>query len=349
MLPVVLSAVSWLRLPAILPQQVQLYTSEVCLGHDPGADHPERPQRLLRLLDDLYGEWMPDYGSLLQVCSPEDADVSDAQLLRVHSRAHLKRANAAFGSWKLRVGQRSRVDADTIASSGSRAAARRAAGLVIAAVDSIFGRDDVRDFPQFDPKPRRAFCMVRPPGHHAEVDTPMGFCWYNNVLVGVAHAQIVYGAQRVAILDFDVHHGNGDADITIGDPRRLYVSSHETPNFPGTGETLGRDGKFKNIVNAPLPANSGSVEFRLAWRNTLLPAVRSFRPDAIFISAGFDAHSDDPLSSIKLTDEDYAWLTTKVVNLCGGRLPIVSVLEGGYNVDRLPKSVRRHVHAMIHS
>jgi len=198
-------------------------------------------------------------------------------------------------------------------------------------------------------RPRRAFVMSRPPGHHAEVDSAQGFCFYNNVMVGVAHAQKKYGLKRVAILDFDVHHGNGDSDICFADPSWLYVSSHETPNFPGTGETPGREGDYGNCINAPLPANAGSGAFRRAWSNQLLPAVRSFKPEAIFLSAGFDAHSNDPLSSTQVTDDDYAWLTAEVAAIGGGNLPIVSVLEGGYNVEQLAKSVRVHLKALISS
>ena len=191
--------------------------------------------------------------------------------------------------------------------------------------------------------------MARPPGHHAEEDGPQGFCFYNNVLIGVAHAQRRHGVGRIAILDFDVHHGNGDADITRGDPSLLYVSSHEVPNFPGTGEVKGRDGEHRNVVSAPLPPNAGSAAFRRAWRDTLLPAVRAFRPEALFLSAGFDAHRDDPLSSTMLSDEDFKWITQQVAKLGGGKLPIVSVLEGGYNVDALEGSVRTHIDALIHS
>jgi len=176
----------------------------------------------------------------------------------------------------------------------------------------------------------------------------MGFCMYNNVMVGVAHAQAEHGVRRIAILDFDVHYGNGDAAIAemVGQSC-LYVSSHETPSYPFSGEFQGRIGAFRNVVNAPLPAAAGSAEFRRAWRERLLPAVRNFRPQAIFLSAGFDAHGDDPLSSTELTDDDFHWLTSEVAALGGGNLPIISVLEGGYNVERLPQSVRSHVAALI--
>jgi acetoin utilization deacetylase AcuC-like enzyme len=165
-------------------------------------------------------------------------------------------------------------------------------------------------------------------------------------MVGAAHAQAKHGVERIAILDFDVHHGNGGEDIARADPGWLYVSSHECPNFPGTGETPGRSGVHNNVVSAPLKRGAGSSEFRRAWRNQLLPAVRAFRPDAIFISAGFDAHADDPLSGTRLCDDDFAWLTSEVTAI--GK-PIISVLEGGYNVDRLERSVKTHVAALINS
>ena len=225
---------------------------------------------------------------------------------------------------------------------GSQAAAHRAAGLVVAAVDDIFTGGATR----------RAFVMVRPPGHHAEAGKPGGFCVYNNVMVGVAHAQAVHGVTRVAILDFDVHHGNGDSDISWCDPTRMYVSSFEAGTFGDTEEGLvqGCDGLHGQILSCPLPSGCGSGEFRNAWTDTLLPAVRQFEPDAIFVSAGFDAHVDDPLASLTLTEDDFAWITAEVVGLsAGGSIPIISVLEGGYDVDALERSCRAHVRALIHS
>ena len=349
MLTLLLSALS-LRLPgAAVP--VHLYTSQVCVGHQPGSggwmgrDHPERPERLQNLLQALRSKWIYEFGDKLQVHEPK-ADVTDEQLLRVHTRAHLVKTEfalttAAAGLGVLKVN----LDADTIASPGTRAAARRAAGLVVAAVDDVLQ-------PLSTPpsrRPRRAFVMARPPGHHAEADRAMGFCFYNNVLVGVAHAQAVHGLKKVAILDFDVHHGNGDEEIAEVDPSRLYVSSHEVPNFPGTGEEAGRQGEHKNVVNAPLPEGAGSAQFRRAWRDVLLPAVRRWQPEAIFLSAGFDAHADDPLSGVKLRHADFAWLTREVAAIGGGRLPIVSVLEGGYNVTALEESVHTHLEALIYS
>ena len=314
-----------LRMPGS-KQSVAVYTSDVCAQHDPGVGHPETPLRLRRLLQALREEWMPEFGDNLLVCEP-NVDVTREQLLRVHTRKHVDRVESALVQAKVTgvVGMRVNLDADTIASSGTKAAATRAAGLVVAAVDDVLG-GKLKTAPLpggkrlFDdrssakiragsmgpeagvvalPKvvvarPRRAFVMARPPGHHAETERAHGFCFYNNVMVGVAHAQATYGLKRVAILDFDVHHGNGGSDITLSDPSWLYVSSHETPNFPYTGETPGREGVHKNCINSPLRANAGSAEFRRAWRDMLLPAVRRFKPEAIFLSAGFDAHGEDP-------------------------------------------------------
>jgi len=326
-------------------QVLALYTSRACLGHDPGPNHPEQPKRLVRLLRALRNDWMPAYGSRLQVRQPR-VDATRAQLLRVHTRQHVDAADGACRRSIWQFGRRIRIDDDTVASAGTQAAARRAAGLVCAAVDDLFGGGNVLKVPEPRVRPSRAFVMVRPPGHHAEADTgPQGFCFFNNVMVGVAHAQAEYGLGRVAILDFDVHHGNGDADIAQMDPTLLYVSSHESPSFPGTG-LKGREGTNRNVVNAPLRAGAGSAAFRRAWRERLLPAVRRFGPEAVFVSAGFDAHEDDPLSSHRLSDDDFRWLTAEVAAL--GK-PIVSVLEGGYNVDRLTTSVRAHVDALINA
>lgn len=177
----------------------------------------------------------------------------------------------------------------------------------------------------------------------------MGFCIYNNVMVGVAHAQAVYGLTRVAIIDFDVHHGNGDSDISWCDPTRLYASSHEMGIWPHTDALPTCDGLHGQILSADLPTGGGSKEFRAAWRDELLPSIRAFEPEAIFISAGFDAHADDPLAALKLSDDDFEWITAEITELSDGGLPIISVLEGGYNIDRLEHSVRTHVHTLIHS
>jgi acetoin utilization deacetylase AcuC-like enzyme len=338
--------------PFVNKQPVALYASDVCVGHQPGNllfSHPESPARLRELLNALEYEWVPEIGrEWLQVRDPEGADVTDEQLLRVHSRAHLAIASSAFLGSKALLQVPTLTCSQTIANGQSEAAAKRAAGLVIAAVDDLFGSGNKQD----SSMPQRAFVMARPPGHHAESNKPMGFCFYNNVLVGAAHAQAVHGLERIAILDFDVHHGNGDAEIASSNPAFLYVSSHETGKmeetggdyYPGTGKTAGRTGRYQNLVDAPLPAGADSREFRRAWSKELLPAVREFNPEAIFLSAGFDAHKNDAYSSIQLDEDDFKWLTQEIVSL--GK-PIISVLEGGYNVPVLKTSVRAHLEGLI--
>jgi len=217
-------------------------------------------------------------------------------------------------------------------SAGSRAAAVRAAGLVVAAVDLVVQPT----------APRRAFVMVRPPGHHAEPERAMGFCLYNNLLVGVAHAQAVHGVGRVAVLDFDVHHGNGGAAMCWADPTRLYASSHQSEIFPCgasaySSSKTGRAGLHEQVISSALPAGAGSAEFRQAWAEQILPQVREFQPEAIFLSAGFDAHADDELASLSLCDDDYEWITLEIGKLGDGSIPIVSVLEGGYDLDALTR------------
>ena len=222
-------------------------------------------------------------------------------------------------------------------SSGTWEAAIRSAGGAVFAVDEVMTR-------RID----NAFVATRPPGHHAEVSTPMGFCFFNNAAVAARHAQIVHGAERVAIVDFDVHHGNGTQDIFWNDKSVLYASSHEMPAYPGTG-ALGERGEHDNIVNAPLRAGDTGETFREAYDTALLPRIEAFSPDLILISAGFDAHYRDPLGNLRLREEDFAWITRKLMAIaerkCGGR--VVSLLEGGYDLDGLGRSVAAHVTALM--
>jgi acetoin utilization deacetylase AcuC-like enzyme len=228
------------------------------------------------------------------------------------------------------------IDADTIVSPGSGEAALRAAGAVIAAVDAVMTGEALN-----------AFCAVRPPGHHAERDRAMGFCLFNNVAVGAYHARAAHGIDRVAAIDFDVHHGNGTQDIFWSDPNLLYASTHQSPLYPGTG-ARGERG-VGNIFNVPLRAGSGTQEFRAAVEAVILPALESFAPDLVLISAGFDAHSDDPLAGLEFVAADYAWVTRQLVDLarrhCNGR--IVSSLEGGYDLKALGESAAAHVGALM--
>jgi acetoin utilization deacetylase AcuC-like enzyme len=224
------------------------------------------------------------------------------------------------------------LDGDTSLSPGSGEAALRAAGAVAAAVDAVAAGESAN-----------AFCAVRPPGHHAEPATAMGFCLFNNVAVGAHQARSAHGLRRIAVMDFDVHHGNGTQAMFERDPELFYASTHQMPLYPGTG-SVGETG-CGNICNAPLPPNAGSAEFRAAMSRRVLPALVAFAPDMLLISAGFDAHRADPLANLRLEEADYAWATDELLDLaarhCGGR--VVSTLEGGYDLDALAASAAAHV------
>jgi len=230
-----------------------------------------------------------------------------------------------------------RIDDDTSMSPGTLEAALRAVGAAAQAVDEVMAG-----------KVRNAFSAMRPPGHHAERAQAMGFCFFNNVAIAARHAQKAHGAERVAIVDWDVHHGNGTQDIFWSDPSVLYGSTHEMPLYPGTGATSER-GEHDTIVNAPLRAGDGGERFREAFETVILPRVEAFRPDLILISAGFDAHWRDPVANLQLTEADFAWATRKLMDIaerrCGGR--VVSLLEGGYDLEGLARSVAAHVKALM--
>ena len=302
------------------------YSHPACREHRPGRGHPERPERLDAIRDALDAE-------AFQALERREAPAAElAQLARAHPPAFVERVlatvpEAGFVS----------LDADTTVSPGSGEAALRAAGAVCAAVDAVVaGEADT------------AFCAVRPPGHHAERETAMGFCIFNNVAVGAEQAREIHGLRRVAVIDFDVHHGNGTQDIFWNDPDLFYASTHQMPLYPGTGAARER-GVAGNIVNVPLAPFSGGTAFRAAVEGTVMPALRRFAPEMIMISAGFDAHEDDPLANLSLTGEDYAWVTERLLTLareiCQGR--VVSVLEGGYSLAALAEAVPAHVRALM--
>src|SRR5215470_4587284 len=301
------------------------FTHPACLDHDPGRHHPESPARLRAVLDALADS---EFARLERHEAPEAA-LED--LLRVHPRPHVERLLHAVPK-SGHVG----VDADTVLSPGSGAAALRAAGAVVAAVDAVAAR-----------KADNAFCAVRPPGHHAEPTRAMGFCLFNNAAIGAMRARAVHGLARVAIIDFDVHHGNGTQAAFENDGSLFYASTHQYPLYPGTGASS--EIGVGNIVNVPLRPMSGSGPFRLAMTQRILPALDAFRPNLLLISAGFDGHRSDPLAQLLLDEQDYAWVTDKLLEIAArhGEGRLVSTLEGGYDLTALGASVAAHVRALM--
>jgi acetoin utilization deacetylase AcuC-like enzyme len=302
---------------------VRIYTHPACTRHDPGPGHAERPLRLVAVTEAL----RENFPSLQWEEAPR---ASRGQLLRVHDDALLALVldTPVEGPMAL--------DPDTVLGPGSAEAALRAAGAGIAAVDAILHGEA-----------RRAFCAVRPPGHHATATAAMGFCLFNNIAVAAAHACDKHGLSRVAVVDFDVHHGNGTQAIFDTDPRVMYLSSHQMPLYPDTGYANERG--VGNIVNVPLPPGSGSEVFRKLWREQLLPTLESFRPQLLFISAGFDAHKRDPLAQIELETEDFGWITRELVGIARrhGNGRIVSMLEGGYDLAALREGSVAHVRELL--
>jgi len=304
-----------------------LFTHQDCIDHQTGEGHPESPARLSAVTAALSD---PDFKGLMR----QPAPVADKNAVaRVHGIDFVERI---LGS----VPQTGRhaLDPDTILSSGSGIAALRAAGAMIAAVDAVASG-----------KARNAFCAVRPPGHHAEPDQAMGFCLFNSVAVAARHAQVAHNLSRVAIVDFDVHHGNGTQAVAQTDPSLFFASSHQYPLYPGTGAA--HETGVGNIVNVPLPGGSDGALFRKSWETRILPALDAFAPDLLLVSAGFDAHRADPLASLELEDEDFAWVTDRLTEIAGRRCDgrLISVLEGGYDLRALAGSAAAHVSALMRS
>lgn len=305
---------------------VLFLTHSACLRHDNGPHHPECADRLRAILRALETE---EFSDLIRDQAPL---ATAAQLSRVHPAHYVEAILGITPEGDERV----MLDADTAMSAGSAEAALRAAGAAVAAVDATC-RGEVR----------RAFCATRPPGHHAEPARPMGFCLFANAAVAARHAQAEYGLARVAIADFDVHHGNGTQACFEADATVLFASSHQSPCYPGTGDAS--ETGVGNIVNAPLPPGADGVAFRAAWERILLPAIDAFAPELLVISAGFDAHARDPLAQLRVREADFAWLTAE---LCGiadrhaaGR--VVSLLEGGYDLDALASSAATHLRTLM--
>jgi acetoin utilization deacetylase AcuC-like enzyme len=292
--------------------------------------HPESVDRLRSVLRAFEA---PAFQDLIRIEAPR---ADEAALLRAHTADHIEAITTRYAAIA-RAERYAHIDADTIMSEGSAEAALRAAGAVVAAVDEVCSG-----------RLRNAFCAVRPPGHHAERDRAMGFCLFNNVAVGALHARATHGCARIAVIDFDVHHGNGTQDVFFDDTNAFYASTHQSPLYPGTGGANER-GVAGNVLNVPLGAGAKGDTFRLAYMNLILPALERFAPDIVFLSAGFDGHRADPLAELLLTEADFAWVTAAICELaaerCGGR--VVSVLEGGYDLEALARSSAAHVRALM--
>ncbi len=296
-----------------------LITHEDCLEHLTPTGHPEQVARLEYILDALKEI------NLLRVSAPMAAD---DDILRIHPLEYISYLKGSLPQ----TGYKS-LDGDTHISSGSLTAAYRAAGGVLRAIDIVLSGEA-----------KNAFVAVRPPGHHAETQTAMGFCLFGNVALGAKHALDFHGLKRVAVIDFDVHHGNGTQELLWDESRCLTFTSQQMPLWPGTGSKE-EQGNFNNIVNIPLSPGSSGVLMREKYEMLVFPALQEFKPELILVSAGFDAHEADPLAELNWSTEDFSWLTERICKIasdcCGGRL--VSTLEGGYDLEALAESVKAHV------
>ncbi|RUR66333.1 histone deacetylase family protein [Variovorax guangxiensis] len=295
-----------------------------CARHDMGAGHPESPERLSAIHDRLL------IAGLLDYMAPYDAPLAtQAQLARAHTMSHVRELVAMAPAEGHRF-----VDPDTLMNPHTLQAALRAAGAAVLATDLVLAGEAPT-----------AFCNVRPPGHHATRDAAMGFCFFNNVAVGIRHALDVHGLKRVALIDFDVHHGNGSADIFRDDERVLMCSIFEKGIYPFAGE----DDSGPRMVNIGLPSRSGGDAFRAAVTGHWLPALEAFAPQLVYVSAGFDGHREDDMGNLGLVENDYAWVTRQLMEValrhCGGR--VISCLEGGYALSALARSAAAHVKVLI--
>lgn len=297
-----------------------LITHADALGHVTPPGHPERVARLEHVLHAL-----APMGDLLRVSAPM---AEERDILRLHPRSYLDMLRAALPEEGF-----AQLDGDTFLSPGSLDAAFRGAGAAVKAVDMVIAGEA-----------GNAFCAMRPPGHHAETETPMGFCLFGNAALAARHALDHHGMGRVAVVDFDVHHGNGTQDLLWDEERALFISSHQMPLWPGTGKP-DETGAYGNVMNVPLAPGTDGARMRAVYTGEVFPRLRAFAPEMIVVSAGFDAHLADPLAHLEWSEADFAWLTRELCALadaiCGGRL--VSVLEGGYDLEALARSARAHV------
>lgn len=302
-----------------------IFTSNSSIKHDTGPGHPECPERIPAILTGLKKIQSQ------KLIWREIGSFDDKYIQLTHSKKYLEKINQSFPKEDLVF-----LDGDTIVSKGSKKAAYDAVGAIINAIDAVMNQE-------FD----NAFCVVRPPGHHAEKEHAMGFCIFNNVAVGATYLLEKYKLDKVAIIDFDVHHGNGTQDIFYNEKKVLYISSHQFPFYPGTG-SKDEIGKFNNILNIPLKAGTVSEEFFNSYKK-VYDKLNEFRPQFILLSAGFDAHKNDPLANLDLESRDYYILTKEIMKIakkiCSNK--IVSILEGGYNLSAIQESAKYHVEALL--
>jgi len=300
-----------------------IFTSETFLNHKTGSGHPENPERVKAVIENLKKN--------INLIWRKPSKFNNNILTIAHSKEYIENVQKAFPSNSLVY-----LDGDTIVSPGSKEATIDAVGSIISAIDGV----EKKEF-------KNAFCAVRPPGHHAEKNKAMGFCIYNNVAIGAKYLINHYKYEKVAIIDFDVHHGNGTQDIFFDDKKVLYISTHQYPYYPGTGGE-NEKGKYNNIFNIPLPAGTNSAEYLNVYEY-VLKKLNEFKPNFILFSAGFDAHKNDPLAQLKLNSKDYYEITKRTLEyskkFCDGK--VVSILEGGYDLNALADSANEHVKALL--
>ena len=302
-----------------------IFTADSSVQHDTGPGHPECPERIPSIINGLKKIQSK------KLIWKNVRSFDDQYIKLTHSEKYFEKINQSFPKEGLAF-----LDGDTIVSKGSKKAAYDAVGAIINAIDAVMNKE-------FD----NAFCVVRPPGHHAEKEQAMGFCIFNNIAVGATYLMEKYKMNKVAIIDFDVHHGNGTQDIFYNEKKVLYISSHQFPFYPGTG-SKDETGKYNNILNIPLKAGTNSREFFASY-NKVYDKLNEFKPEFILLSAGFDAHKNDPLANINLESKDYYTLTKEIIKIAkqvsGNK--IVSILEGGYNLAAIQESAKYHVEALL--